>query len=104
FGLEPAQLPPTPEAWVALIHPDDVLRVTESLELAIVDSEAEYWESEYRFRRGDGEYVEVVDRGYFARDPAGRATRVVGGMLDVTAKRRHESDLRLLSRAVEAVS
>jgi diguanylate cyclase (GGDEF)-like protein/PAS domain S-box-containing protein len=104
FGLEPGQVAATLDAWEAMVHPDDLQRVSESLGLAIVDAAAEYWETEYRFRRGDGEYAEVVDRGYFVRDQAGRATRMVGGVLDVSEKRRHVSDLRLLSRAVEAVS
>jgi diguanylate cyclase (GGDEF)-like protein/PAS domain S-box-containing protein len=103
FGVEPGEASRTLDAWKARVHPDDVLRASESLDLALVDPAAEHWEAEYRFRRGDGEYTEVVDRGFFVRDEAGRATRVVGGMLDVSQKRRHESDLRLLSRAVEAV-
>jgi diguanylate cyclase (GGDEF)-like protein/PAS domain S-box-containing protein len=74
------------------------------LELAVADPQADTWEEEYRFRRGDGSYADVVDRGIFARDPAGRATRMVGGMLDVSERRRREADLRLLSRAVEAAS
>ena len=43
------------------------------------------WQAEYRFRRHDGSYVHVEDRGYFLRDDAGRAYRLIGSMRDVTA-------------------
>jgi len=104
FDLDPALVEPTLAGWEALVHPDDLARVSAGLERAIDDPQAESWEDEYRFRRGDGSYADVVDRGYFARDQDGRATRMVGGMLDVSERRRREADLRLLSRAVEAAS
>ncbi|MFP5374499.1 MAG: EAL domain-containing protein, partial [Gammaproteobacteria bacterium] len=104
FGLDPALVEPTLAGWEALVHPDDLARVMAGLERALDDPQTESWEAEYRFRRGDDSYAVVVDRGYFARDQDGRATRMVGGMLDVSERRRREADLRLLSRAVEAAS
>ena len=100
FGYTPQQVPATLEAWEALVHPDDLARVGTSLQVAI-DADASEWEEEYRFLRHDGGFAQVVDRGYLLRDAAGRATRMVGGMLDMTEKRRSDADLLLLRRAIE---
>ncbi|MBA3487745.1 MAG: PAS domain S-box protein [Lysobacter sp.] len=103
FGFSREEIPATLTAWEALVHPDDVARVSGSLQAAM-DSNVSEWEEEYRFRCSDGRYAEVVDRGYLLRDASGGVTRVVGGMLDVSERHRSEADLRLLRRAVEATS
>jgi len=101
FGHDPATLPATIEAWEALLHPDDLQRIVDSLQRGLESSE-DVWEEEYRFRRSDGEYATVVDRGYFVRDTAGTAIRMVGGMLDITRREQDAADLRLLRRAMES--
>jgi signal transduction histidine kinase/CheY-like chemotaxis protein len=66
------------------IHPGDVARVRASFEDARA-SKAMTWTSEYRFRRQDGSYLDVCDRGYFLRHVDGRAYRMIGSIQDVTA-------------------
>ena len=102
FGFSRDAVPPTLQAWEELLHPDDLARVNASLEAAIHDPAVSEWEQEYRFRRSDGGYADVLDRGFLLRDESGRAIRMVGGMLDTTQKHGYESDLRLLRRAVES--
>ncbi|MEP7098847.1 MAG: EAL domain-containing protein, partial [Dokdonella sp.] len=101
FGDRDADTPGSIRAWETRVHPDDLQRVDASLEAAIA-SGASAWEATYRFRRKDGEYADVFDRGFLLRDSVGRAYRAIGGMLDVTQKHRDEADLRLLRRAVES--
>jgi len=101
FGYERDEIGTTQQGWAALLHPDDRARVMESLQHGI-ESDAPEWECTYRLLRKDGEYVDVLDRGFLLRDETGRAIRAVGGMLDVTQKHRDEADLRLLRRAMEA--
>lgn len=102
FGYTREAMPPTLQAWEDLVHPDDLARVDASLGAAIEAPGVSEWEEEYRFRRHDGSHAVVVDRGFFVRDDRGRALRMVGGMLDVSEKRRQDADLRLLRRAVES--
>ena len=102
FGHRASDVEPTLEAWVRLVHPDDVERVTAGLEAAVADAAVTEWSDEYRFCHGEAGYVHVLDRGLFSRDDDGRATRMVGGLLDISARRRSEADLRLLRRAVES--
>ena len=49
---------------------------------------------EYRFRCADGSHKDVYDRGHVLRDPEGRAVRMIGAMLDITARKRAEQALR----------
>ncbi len=91
-GHDLADVVPKGSWWLAQIHPDDRERIAASIHAAI-DGTAETWSDEYRFRRGDGRYAAVIDRGYVIRDGAGRAVRMIGAMLDVT--RRNETEQRL---------
>ena len=83
---------PTIDWWRAMVHPEDVAATMQSLEAAL-ESRAEQWEAEYRFRRGDGTWALMLERGSFVRDAEGRATRMVGAMQDVTERRRIEEQL-----------
>ncbi|HET6604756.1 MAG TPA: EAL domain-containing protein [Xanthomonadaceae bacterium] len=100
-GLAPDQVP-TLRDWEARVHPDDIARVMAGLEAAIADPERDEWEDSYRFRRADGSYGDFVDRGKVLRNTGGRAYRMIGGISDVTERRRDEASLRLLRRAIEA--
>lgn len=70
--------------WATLVHPDDYHRVVRGLDKFIATGKNK-WEERYRFKKGDGEYAHVNDRGFIVRDYNGRATRMVGTMRDVTA-------------------
>jgi len=87
--------------WTALVHPDDVVRVSDDLQAALASGGTD-WSAQYRLRCANGDYALVEDRGTILRDAAGHPVRAVGGILDVTRRRRDEADLRLLRRAVEA--
>lgn len=87
--------------WSLLVHPDDIERVTASLERALASGASE-WRETYRLRRHDGRYAQVSERGFIARGPRGHPLRIVGGLVDETERRQQEADLRLLRRAVEA--
>ncbi|MFC0676547.1 EAL domain-containing protein [Lysobacter korlensis] len=102
FGYSAETLSPTLDAWAELLHPDDAVWTSASFAAALESPEADEWTAEYRLRRSDGRYAQVLERGLFSRNSEGRAVRMVGGLLDVTEQRRSEADLRLLRRAVEA--
>lgn len=80
------------------IHPEDRNRVIARLRAAI-DSADDNWSDDYRFRRRDGSYANVMDRGCLIRDAAtGRTTRMVGCMTDVTERLALEEQLRQSQR------
>ncbi|MFZ5657937.1 MAG: EAL domain-containing protein [Pseudomonadota bacterium] len=78
--------------WSQRIHPDDRERVGSSLQAALAGSDGE-WEEQYRYRRGDGSFASVLDRGFVLRDATGRAIRLVGGMLDISERKSYEDEL-----------
>ena len=90
FGHEHVE--PRIEWWEAQIHPEDLQPVVTELQRALDAGDAS-WTAEYRFRRGDGAWVTIADRGAFMRDEKGRAVRMVGAMQDVTEQRRGEQRL-----------
>ncbi len=92
FGETPESLGPGIHDWALRLHPEDRGRVEQSLQAAI-DGGAESWTDEYRFRRHDGVWVPVLDRGYILRDASGKGTRMIGTMLDLTDRRRAEEAL-----------
>ena len=73
------------------VHPDDRERIVTGLQARVQRNE-DFWSGEYRFRRADGSYADIFDRGYILRDHNGRATRMIGSMMDVT-KRKREMEL-----------
>lgn len=79
--------------WEERIHPADRERVLSSLE-AVYEGDEEAWAEEYRFRRADGSYAVVVDRGYVVRDGNGKPVRMVGSMRDVTERREMQDALK----------
>lgn len=79
--------------WTSLIHPEDVGRVNASLYGAISDGK-QFWADEYRFRRTDGSYANVLDRGYIVRDKANKPVRMIGAMMDITDRKLSEERLR----------
>jgi PAS domain S-box-containing protein len=78
--------------WLDHIHPDDLPRIDASIH-AVIDHGGTSWTDEYRFRRADGSYASVFDRGTVLRNPAGEPIRMIGAMLDLTARKTAEAAL-----------
>lgn len=87
------------EAWRAGVHPDDRVRVQESLRRATREGAAS-WSAEYRFARGDGTYADVLDRARIVRDASGAVERVLGVMMDITERKAAERELETTRRAL----
>ena len=73
--------------WFDHIHPKDLVRIQDSLRIAFSGSD-DTWKGEYRFRRADGTYAHILERGLILRDTRGAAVRLVGTLMDVTTRRQ----------------
>ena len=107
FGYAPEEIDPQPDWWKNHIHPDDRDRVLSGFYRSIELGNT-CWSDEYRFERRDGSFATVFDRGYVVRCHEGKAVRMVGAMVDITALKRTEDALResdaLTNAVIDALS
>lgn len=89
FGYSLAEFGESAESWTSRIHPDDEPVVRSGIQAAI-DGGEQIWSSEYRFRRRDGTYASVFDRGQILRDENGRPVRMIGAMQDISERKQAE--------------
>ncbi len=101
FGFRRDEIESNIESWSGRIHPDDRAGVEAGVRQAIASGD-ESWSARYRFKRRDGTYAHVLDRGQLIRDDDGKATRMLAGMTDVTERLLLEEQLRQ-SHRLEAV-
>jgi two-component sensor histidine kinase len=92
---------PDAEGWRSRIHPGDLGRVRAALRQLRADPAQQDYAVEYRVRRADGGWAWLWDRGRATRDDDGTLVRVVGGAVDVTARRLAEERQVLLLREVD---
>jgi PAS domain S-box-containing protein len=89
--------------WAERVHPED-LEVTKAAARLAMESGADSWEHEYRFRRIDGTYASVLERARIVREAGGRAVRVVGALRDITHLRVSEQATLRLAAIVTSAS
>ncbi len=95
FGWSDIVAAPQPAAWwTDRVHPEDHQRVAEGFHTAVRNPACQHWQDEYRFRKADGTYAFVLDRGYILRSQDGHARRMIGAMLDITDRKQAEAALR----------
>ena len=103
FGYEPGEVGAYVDSWTARIHPDDAERVQTNLHAAL-DRGDRVWTTEYRFRRKDGSYASVFDRGLPLRDSTGRPVRMIGAMVDVSERKEAERRISLHAQRQEIIA
>jgi diguanylate cyclase (GGDEF)-like protein/PAS domain S-box-containing protein len=95
-GLDNSFLQHPLNAYVELIHPDDLAAVEEALDHSANNNTI--FNAEYRMRHRDGHYFWVSDTGQVvARDPDDKATRMVGCVKNIDDRKRAEDDVRHLA-------
>lgn len=102
FGHRQNKIYPEIQWWREHIHPEDRDRVIAGLQ-AVIDNGGTSWTDQYRYRRADGNYANVLDRGSIARDNTGAAIRVIAAMTDVTERSRSEAAIRFQAQLLNAV-
>jgi len=86
--------------WFVHVHPEDRERIANRLE-AVLAGDGRLWSEEYRYRKPDGSYAFALERGVIARDHEGRPLRMAGAMLDITARKQTEEEVRRLNEDLE---
>jgi PAS domain S-box-containing protein len=90
-GLDRARTVLTRASFIAAIHPDDRAAMQVAIDAAL-DGDAPF-HHEARMVKGDGEVRWMSSHGRVLRDDKGRALRMVGIDIDITALKRAEAEL-----------
>ncbi|MBA2241312.1 MAG: PAS domain-containing protein [Chthoniobacterales bacterium] len=77
--------------WQHHVHPEDRPRIATSIREAL--SGADHWSGEYRFRRADGAYAQLLERATIVRNGGAQAIRFVGSLMDITARKQLQDQL-----------
>ena len=85
------------EWFSAYVHPDDDPNDSLRLQKVLKNTKETTWTSEYRFRKADGTYADILERGFIIRDRKGKALRMIGSMADITERKQHELTLKELN-------
>lgn len=92
FGFRLNELSSGVESWYDYLHPEERERVV-ATRYAVINGAGETWSDQYRFRRADGSYAYVLDRGYVLRNDEGRAVRAIGALTDLTKQKQVEAEI-----------
>ena len=84
YQVENALIPQS--FWESLLHPDDKVRILSGLNKIMEDGSVNTWEDNYRFKKSNGDYAYVHDRGRIIKDETGKASRMIGATQDITQK------------------
>ena len=109
FGYEIAEAEKEKNFWIDRVHPQDIKSMVDKRSYTLYHTNELYWEDEYRFRRSDGTYAYVFDKGYIIRNAEGKPERMIGATQDVSQRKESEALLlelnnRLKKRAEELVN
>jgi signal transduction histidine kinase len=80
------------DQWREMIHPTDRDRVERQENRARKQRAA--FDLEYRVLAKHGNYLWLLDRGFFLEDEHGRATRTLGLLQNISERHRSEQDLK----------
>ena len=91
YGFEPGDVPPTPDAFDARTHPDDLAQMARDREDHFAGRTPLY-RNEHRVLARDGSWKWVLSRGMvIERDTQGQPLRMVGTHTDITDRKRQEA-------------
>lgn len=85
--------------WYEHIHHEDRSRVLKSIH-TLVKGNGSTWAEEYRFKKNNGEFAFVRNKGIIIRDKKGKGVRMIGAMQDITAQKTEELQLRLFKSVI----
>jgi PAS domain S-box-containing protein len=93
YGINDNETIKTSEEWIKRIHPDDRLRVKKVIEEIISSQHRNTFDVEYRFKKENGTFSSVYDRGMIIRNKDGKSIRMIGAAQDITERKEMEQEL-----------
>jgi eukaryotic-like serine/threonine-protein kinase len=102
LGYKDHEIPNDLDEWVRRLHPDERDRVL-AANYAHINGTTSHYEYEYRLRHKDGSYRWILARGVALRDESGKAYRMAGSHVDITAWKNLEHALREVEHRYRAI-
>jgi two-component system sensor histidine kinase UhpB len=104
LGYDPDEAPGDRARWLERVHPDDQMMVRGKIEALLAGSEEPY-HYEARIRHANGSYRWMAVSGrVLAREEDGRPRRILGVRMDITERKRSETELSELNRQLRALA
>ena len=101
FGYQIDKITPTLESWTNNIHPDDKDWVVQGIYDVLDNPVQTQWIAEYKYKKSDGTFADVIDRGLVIKNDIGQAIRMVGAMTDITERKDFEQQLVELNESLK---
>jgi PAS domain S-box-containing protein len=91
------------DAWLSLIHPEDVKATITALQ-AHLERKSALYRAECRLRCKDGSYKWILARGQAQWDENGQPVRMLGSHQDISDRKQAEEEVKLLFQISQAIS
>jgi two-component system, chemotaxis family, CheB/CheR fusion protein len=101
FGFPRNEQSSTGGFWIQQIDAEDRQRVNDEIQNAI--NSGNDWMARYRFRKTDGSYASILNKGTVLKDANGTPYRMVGSMIDITEAEIAEQKLKIKNRELQKV-
>jgi PAS domain S-box-containing protein len=102
LGYEDHEIAHRLDEWEKRLHPDERERVL-AANYAHITGTTSHYEYEYRLRHKDGSYRWILARGVALRDSSGKAYRMAGSHVDITARKEMERALQESEQRYRAI-
>ncbi|MBN1375169.1 MAG: PAS domain S-box protein [Dehalococcoidia bacterium] len=88
LGYDTKEISLTRDWWYQQIHPNDIKEVLRLIKGSL--PEARGYNIQYRIKHKNGNYIHVESNTKIIRDESGRAVRIIGGVTDITERKKVE--------------
>src|SRR5215203_771745 len=93
YGIQNNDLIDTLPKWLIRVHPEDQAKVKTVMNKVLEATKKNNFDMEYRFKKENGSYSYVFDRGIIIRDESGDPIRMIGAAQDISERKRLEREL-----------
>jgi len=93
YGIQNNDIIDTLPKWLMRVHPEDQAKVKTVMNKVLEATKKNNFDMEYRFKKENGTYSYVFDRGIIIRDESGDPIRMIGAAQDISERKRLEREL-----------
>jgi len=90
--------------WIQKLHPEDRDKTLTEQNKAIDSTDTFHFNAEYRMLNTKGEYLDIIEDGFFIRNDAGEAIRMIGALRDITERKKFETELQISNQRYSLVT